>query len=99
MGEDLLPKFITPSVHLNDENHEDTNIEVEDNENLMYVVYLNDIHYEDYEINPNDLYIDAHDIIVVHIFKENFEEGTDFKEMMKTLLGNDIVFLDPKMFI
>jgi hypothetical protein len=60
----------------------------------MYVVHLNDIHYEYYENNPNYLYIDAHDIIVVHIFKENFEEDTDFTEMMKTLLGNDIVFLE-----
>jgi hypothetical protein len=90
MGEELLPKPTTPSIQLNDENHEDTNTEIEDNENFMYVVHLNDIHYEHYEINPNDLYIDAHDLIIVHIFKENFAEGTDFKEIMKTLLGNDI---------
>jgi hypothetical protein len=45
MGEDLLPKPITPSIHLNDENHEDPNTEVEDNENIMYVVHLNDINY------------------------------------------------------
>jgi hypothetical protein len=99
MGEDLLPKPTTPSIQLNDENHEDIITEIGDNENLMFVAHLCDIHYEHYEINPNDLYIDAHNLIVVHIFKKNFAEGTDFKKMMKTLLGNDIVILDPKMFI
>jgi hypothetical protein len=73
MGEDLLPKPTTPSVHFNDDNREVANTEVEDNENLMYVVHLSNIHYEHYEINPNDLYVDAHDLIIVHIFKENFQ--------------------------
>jgi hypothetical protein len=68
MGEDLLQIPTTPSVHLNDENLEDTNTEVEDEENLMYIVHLNDIHYKNYENNPNDVYINAHDTIVVHIF-------------------------------
>jgi hypothetical protein len=68
VGEDLLPKPTTPSVHFNDENHENTNTEVEDNENLIYVVHLNDIYYEDYKNNPNDLYIDVYYIIVVHNF-------------------------------
>jgi hypothetical protein len=99
MGEDLLQKPTTPSVHLNDENVEDTNVEVEDNENLMYVVLLSDIHFEHYEINLNDLYIDAKDIIVVYIIKENFEEGTDFKEMLRSTFGNDMAFLNPNTFV
>jgi hypothetical protein len=72
MGEDLLPKPTTPSIQLNDDNHEDIITEIGDNENLMFVAHLCDIHYEHYEINPNDLYIDAHNLIVVHIYKENF---------------------------
>jgi hypothetical protein len=93
MGEDSLSKPTTSSIQLNDDNPQNTNTEIGDNEYLLYVVHLKDIHYEDYENNPNDLYIDAHDIILVHIFKENFQEGTNFEQMMKTLLGNDIVFL------
>jgi hypothetical protein len=99
MGEDLLPKPTTPSIQLNDEIHEDLITELGNNQNLMLVAHLCDIHYEYYEINPNDLYIDAQNVIVVQIFKQNFAEGTNFKEMMITLLGNDIVILDPKMFI
>jgi hypothetical protein len=99
MGEDLLPKPTTPSTQLNDEILEDLIAELGDNENLMFVAHLCDIHYEHYDINPNDLYIDAHNLIIVQIFKQNFAEGTDFKVVMKTLLGNDIVILDPKMFI
>jgi hypothetical protein len=45
------------------------------------------------------LYIIAHDITVVHIVKENFDEGIDFKEMMRFMFGNDLVFLDPSLFI
>jgi hypothetical protein len=99
MGEDSIPKTITPSVHLNDEIEEDINIEVEYDENDMYTVHLNDVHYEDINNDINDLYINAHDLIIVHIIKENFDEGTDFKEMMRSILRNDVAFLNPKNFI
>jgi hypothetical protein len=67
----------------------------EPDENDMYIVHLNDVHYEDID-NLDDMYINAHDLVVVHIVKENFDEGTDFKEMMRSILRNDIAFLDPK---
>jgi hypothetical protein len=93
MGEDSLSKPTTPSIQLNDYNPQNTNTEIDNNEYLMYIVHLKDIHYEDYENNPNDLDINAHDIILVHIFKQYFEEGTNFEQMIKTLLGNVIIFL------
>jgi hypothetical protein len=70
----------------------------EPDENDMYIVHLNDVHYEDID-NTDYLYINAHDIIVVNIVKENYDEGTDFKEMMRSILGNNIAFLDPNNFI
>jgi hypothetical protein len=96
--EDLIPKLITPLVDFNDEIDEDTDAEFEYDENDIYIVHANDVHYENIN-NPNDVYIDAHDITVVHIVKENFDEGTDFKEMMSSMFGNDIAFLDPNTFI
>jgi hypothetical protein len=85
-------------VHFNDEIDEDTDIEFEPDENDMYIVHLNDVHYEDID-NIDDLYINAHDLVVVHIIKENFDEGTDFKELMRFIFGNDIAFLNPNNFI
>jgi hypothetical protein len=99
MGEELLPKPTTPSTQLNDEILENLIAEIEDNQNLMFVAHLCDIHYEHYDINPHDLYIDAHNLIIVQIFKQNFAEGPDFPVMMNTLIGPDIIILAPKMFI
>jgi hypothetical protein len=98
MGEDSIPKPITPSIHLNDEIDEDTDPEFEHDENDIYVVHLNDVHYEDIN-NTNDVYIDANYITVIHIVKENFDEDIDFKETMKSIFGNNIAFLDPKNFL
>jgi hypothetical protein len=100
MDEDLIPKHTTPLVHFNDEIDEDTDTDMlfEPDENDMYIVHLNDVHYEDID-NTDDLYINAHDITIIRIIKENFDEGTDFKQMMRSILGNDIVFLDPNLFI
>jgi hypothetical protein len=95
VGEDLIPKPTTPSVDLNDKIDEDTDLLFEPDENDMYITHLDDIHYEDL----NDLYVNASDIIVVRIIKENYDEGTDFKEMMRSMFGNDIAFLDPNNFI
>jgi hypothetical protein len=98
MDEDLIPKPTTPSIHWNDKIDEDTDVEFEYDENDMYIVHLNDIHYEDIG-NTDDLYVNASDITVVHIVKEDFDEGTDFKEMMRSKFRNDIAFLDPRNFI
>jgi hypothetical protein len=95
MGEDLIPEPTTPVVHFNDKNEEDTDLLFEPDENDMYIVHLSEVHYEDL----NDLHINASDITVFRIIKENFDEGTNFKEMMRSILGNDIVFLDPNNFI
>jgi hypothetical protein len=46
MDEDLIPKPTTPSVHLNNEIDEDTDVEFEHDKNDMYIVHLNDVHYE-----------------------------------------------------
>jgi hypothetical protein len=97
MDEDLIPKPTTPSVYFNDKINEDTDMLFEPDENDMYMVHLNDVHYEDID-NTDDLYVNAHDLVVVHIVKENFDEGTDFKKMMRSILGNDIAFLDPNNF-
>jgi vacuolar-type H+-ATPase subunit F/Vma7 len=96
--DDLIPKPTTPSVHFNDKINEYTDMLFEPDENDMYIVHLNDVHYEDID-NTNDVYINAHDITIIRIIKENFDEGTDFKEMMRSILGNDIAFLDPNLFI
>jgi hypothetical protein len=53
MGEDLIPKHTTPSVHLNDEIDKDTDAKFEYDENDMYIVHLNDVHYEHQNLNPN----------------------------------------------
>jgi hypothetical protein len=98
MDEDLIPKPTTPSILWNDKIDEDTDMLFEPDENDMYVVHLNDVHYEDIG-NTDDVYVNASDLVVVHIIKENFDEGTDFKEMMRSMFGNDIVFLDPRNFI
>jgi hypothetical protein len=98
MDEDLIPKPTTPLIHWNDKIDEDINTEFEYDENDMYIVHLNDVHYEDIN-NTDNLYINAHDITVVHMVKEDFDEEIDFKEMMRSILGNDIAFLDPKNFI
>jgi hypothetical protein len=45
------------------------------------------------------VYFDINDINVVHIVKENFDEDTDFKEMMRSMFGNNIAFLDPNIFL
>jgi hypothetical protein len=84
---------------LNDEIDENKDVELEHDENDIYIVHLNDVHYEDIDNDINDVYIDADDITVAHIVKENFDEGTDFKEMMRFIFGNDMVFLDPNTFI
>jgi hypothetical protein len=97
--DDLIPKLTTPSVYLNDKIDEDTDVEFEYDENEMYTVHLNDVHYEDIDNTDDDLYINPHDITAVRIVKEDFDEGTDFKEMMRSVLGNDIAFLDPHLFI
>jgi hypothetical protein len=65
---------------------------------MICIVHLNDVHQEDIN-DTNDLYVNASDLVVVHIIKENFDEGTDFKEMMRFILGNDIAFLNPNNFI
>jgi hypothetical protein len=95
MGEDLIAQPTTPVVHFNDKNEEDTDLLFEPDENDMYIVHLSDVHNEDL----NDIYINASDITVFRIIKENYDEGTDFKEMMRSILGNEIVFLDPNNFI
>jgi hypothetical protein len=99
-NKDLIPKPTTPLIHFNDKIDEDTDTDMlfEPYENDMYIVHLNDVHYEDID-NTDDLYINASDITVVHIFKEIFDEGTDFKEMVKSILGNDIAFLNPNNYI
>jgi hypothetical protein len=98
MDEDLIPKPTTPSVYFNNEFDEDTDMLFEPDENDMYIVHLNDVHQEDID-NTDDLYINATDITIIRIIKENFDEGTDFKQMMRSILGNDIEFLDPNNFI
>jgi hypothetical protein len=95
MGEDLIPEPTTPVVHFNDRNEEDMDMLFEPDENDMYIAHLSDVHYEDL----NDLHINASDITVFRIIKENNDEGTDFKEMMRSIFRNDIVFLDPNNFI
>jgi hypothetical protein len=99
MGEDLIPKPVTPSLHLNDEINKDSDVEFEYDENDIYVVHINDVHYEDIDNDINDVYINAHDITAVHIVKENFDEGTHFKEIMRSIFGNYITFLDRNTFI
>jgi hypothetical protein len=100
MDEDIIPKPTTPSILWNDKINEDTDTDMlfEPDENDKYIVHLNDVHYEDID-NLDDLYINAHDITIIRIIKENYDEGTDFKEMMRCILGNDIAFLDPRDFI
>jgi hypothetical protein len=98
MREDLIQKPITPSIHLN-EIDEDSDMLFEPDENDMCIVHLNDVHQEEINNNINDVYINASDITIVHIIKENFDGGTDFKEMMRPIFGNDIPFLNPKNFI
>jgi hypothetical protein len=71
----------------------------EPDENDMYIVHLSDVHQEEINNDINDVYITASDITVVHIVKEDFHEGTDFKEMMRSMFGNDVAFLNPKTFI
>jgi hypothetical protein len=78
---------------------EDADVKFEPDENDMYIVHLSDVHCEEINNDINDVYINASDITVVHIVKENFDEGTDFKEMMRSMLGNDIAFLNPKNFL
>jgi hypothetical protein len=83
MGEDLIPKPTTPLVHLNDEIDEDRDTEFEYDENDIFIVHQNDVQQEDIN-NTDDLYVNASDITVVHIIKENYDEGTDFKEIMRS---------------
>jgi hypothetical protein len=83
MGEDLIPEPTTTEVHFNNKNEEDTNLLFEPDENDMYIVHLSDVHYEDL----NDIYINTSDITVIRIIKESYDEGTDFKEMMRSILG------------
>jgi hypothetical protein len=88
MSEDLIPQPTTPLIHFNDEIDEVIDLLFEPDENDMYIAHLNDIHYEDL----NYLHIKASDITVVRIIKEDYDEGTDYKEMMRSMFGNDIVF-------
>jgi hypothetical protein len=73
MGEDSIPKPTTPLILWNDKIDEDTNIEFKYDENDMYIVHLNNVHQQEIG-NTDDLYINAHDITVVRIVKENFDE-------------------------
>jgi D-mannonate dehydratase len=82
-----------------DESDEDIDMLFETDGNDMYIAHLRDVYYEDNGNNPQQLYVNASDITVVRIIKENFDEGTDFKEMMRSMFGNDIAFLDPNNFI
>jgi hypothetical protein len=45
------------------------------------------------------VYFDINDITVVHTDKKNLNEGTDLKEIMRSIFGNDIAFLDPNTFL
>jgi hypothetical protein len=109
MSEDLIPQPTTPIVDLNedesdesemdDESDEDIDMLFEPDGNDMYIPHLRDVHYEDNGNNPQQLYVNPSDITVVRIIKENYDEGTNFKEMMRSIFGNDIAFLDPNNFI
>jgi hypothetical protein len=108
MGEDSKPKSTTPLDYLNeseieiedegedDEDDEDT----ETDDDNIYIVRLEDVQGRHTD-NAGDQYIDVDDnvnITVVNINKENLEEGTDIKEMIMSIYGNNNGFVDRKSF-
>jgi hypothetical protein len=108
MCEDSIPKPTTTLLHLNEgemeieENKEDenTDVEFEHNKDYVYIIQLNDVQAQHTD-NTGNHYIcidDDVNITVVHIDKENLVEDADLEMMMKSLFGENILFIDLELF-
>jgi hypothetical protein len=92
MVEDSKPKFTTPldylkesEIEIEDDGEVEENTDT-DNDNI-YIERLKDVQCRHTD-NAGDQNIDVDDdvtITVVHIDKENLEEGTDIKEMIMSI--------------